>query len=275
MIRTSITQALIPPEAIPRMTQEVLTHIVSNVAASARSQWIKLAKQDSSVFRFDYMQGIQPVSAQGTRHTVTLVGEIPHLLEDGDPRRDLRDTLLGPNVPVVPVGKRGKHLSRQRQFYRAIPFRHTTPGSGQAIGQAMGSAYAGHSAVENAKTLGTAVYQAAKGLEATTTTPYGKTRWGGRLSTSRLRSGLKAGQAGVPLLKEHHKSSIYEGMIRSQKFYRSALQSQYVTFRTISTGVRDASWWRKAIRARHYAEAVQRFVDKLLPQAIEHFLEPK
>lgn len=273
MIKMNIPKAVIPPGAIPKMTKEVLARIVGDVAASARSQWIQLGSRDSSVFRFDYVQGIQPVAAAGTRHTVSLVGEVAHLLEDGDSRRDLRDTLLGPNVPVAPFGKKGKRLSKNRQFYRAIPFRHTTPGSGRTIGQAMGSAYSAHSAVENAKKLGNAVYRAAKGLEATTTTPYGKQHWGGRLRASRLRSGLQAGQAGVPLLKEHHKSSIYEGMVRSQKFYRSAVQSQYVTFRTISTGVRDESWWRKAIRARRYAEQVQKFVGKVLPQAIEQFLE--
>jgi hypothetical protein len=232
-----------------------------------------LAEKDTSSFRADYIQGIQPVEADGTRHTIALVGEVPHLLEDGAPRLDMRETLLGPDVPVRPLGQKGKRLSKDKQFYRAIPFRHTGVGTGKTVGQAMGSAYGGHSAVQDAKKLGRAVYRAAKKLVPTQTDPYGKTVWGGRLGTSRIQAGLSKGERGVPLLREHHKSSIYEGMVREEKTYEKATQSQYVTFRTISTGVRDESWWRKAIEARRYAENVERFIGKILPLAFEKFVE--
>ena len=131
----------------------------------------------------------------------------------------------------------------------------------------MGSAYDGHEAIADAKKLGRAVYRAAKELSATTTDPYGKITGGGRLSTSDVYKG------GVPLLKGHHKSSIYEGMVREEKTYERATQSKYLTFRTISTSVRDRSWWRKPIMARHYMTKVATFVDRILPQAFEAFIE--
>jgi hypothetical protein len=266
----------IPESAIPTLNPAVLRSVVADVAASARNHWIKLAEKDSSVFRFDYIQGIQPVvNEKGTEHSISLVGAVPHILEDGSPRLDLRDILLGPNVPVAPMGKKGKRVSLNGHFYRAIPFRHVGPNAkGKTIGQAMGSAYGGNAAVLDAKKLGRAVYKAAKQLTATTTTPYGgKTSWGGRLSTLGIIKGLKPGIKGIPLMRAHHKSSIYEGMVRQEKTYEKATQSHYTTFRTISTGVRDESWWRKEIRARHYAITVERFISKLLPKAIDALIE--
>ena len=266
--------ALIPDNAIPNMDDRVIEGILRDVGASARNKWLKFAERDSSSFRTDYMQGISPVTSRGKRtQVVSLVGEVAHLLEDGAPRVDMRDTLLGPNVPVVPRGERGKHLSKNKQFYRAIPFRHTLPGTSGAVGQAMGSAYTGHDAVSDAKKLGNAVYRAAKKLAPTTTDPYSKqTKWGGWLKTHRLRSGISSGK-GVPLLKPHHKSSIFEGMVRQEKTYEKATQSQYTTFRTISTAVRDGSWIRKPIAARKYAEKVSRFVADVLPRAIAAYVE--
>ncbi len=194
------------------------------------------------------------------------------MLEDGYPQVDLRTLLLGPNVPVVPPGARGKHQNKKGGYYRAIPFRHTTPGAGKTIGQAMGSPYSGHEAVSDAKKLGNAVYRAARKLEAATTSRSGVQHWGGRLDTSRLRAGLAEGQKGVPLLKPHHKSSIYEGMVRLEKTYEKATQSQYMTFRTISTSVKEG-WIRGEIQARNYAEKVGQFVQKVLPEAIDAYLE--
>lgn len=277
MIRMNTVEAVVPEYMIPDVSDAVIGFVLSGVADAARDKWIQLAKQDSSSFRGDYVRGIQPPVAEGqTRYTVSLVGEVPHMLEDGTPRQDLRDTLLGPNVPVAPLGKKGKRLSKDKQFYRAIPFRHTKPGSGKTVGQGMGSAYGGHAAVDNARKLGNAVYKAAKKLTASTTDPYGKTEYWGRLRSEklgRMRAGLKKGTQGVPLLKAHHKSSIYEGMIREEKTYEKATQSQYATFRTISTGVRDESWWRKSIQARKYVEKVARYVEKILPAAFDAYLE--
>lgn len=275
MIEIKAPKAIIPTELIPVITKDMVVSIVGNVADSARNHWIRIAEKDTSVFKPDYILGIQPVVAEGTKHTVSLVGPVPHILEDGSPRLDMRTTLLGPNVPVAPFGEKGKRQGKQGQFYRAIPFRHTGPGAGKAVGQAMGSAYSGHEAVDNAKKLGKAVYNAAKKLEASTSTPYGKTKWGGRLDPSRIKSGLVAGNRGVPLLKPHHTTSIYTGMVRMEKTYEKATQSSYMTFRTISTAVQNQSWWRKEITARHYAEQVERFVSKILPLAFEKFIEGK
>ena len=247
------------------LTKDVMSKILDNVVQSARNHWIKIAKEDDSHLKLDYLRGIQPIDIKGRKGTwtISLVGELPHLLEDGDPELDMRDTLLGPNVPVVPLGNRGKHPSKRGEFYRAIPFRHTGPNSRSVVGQAMGSAYQGMLGIKEAKKLGRSILKDAKQLGASTTeriSTFYKTTWGDKLA---------AGYA--PKLKEHHVTDIYAGMVRLEKTYEKATQSQYMTFRTISTA-KKIGWIRKSIEARHYAEKVRFFVDDLLPKAIDAFI---
>lgn len=258
--------SLIPPEMLAKLSPPQVDEVLANVAAAARNHWIRLAEEDDSHLRFDYISGIQPVEMKPGQATVALVGEIPHLLEDGAPAQDLRDTLLGPDVPVAPFGQKGKRLAKAGHYYRAIPFRHTTPGTeeeprGKTVGQEMGSAYSGHEAVADAKKLGKEVYGKAIKLAPTRSAPGKGTAYGGR---------LEAGLA--PKLKAHHKTDIYAGMVKEKKKYAKADQSKYYTFRTISEAVTEG-WIRGPIRARKYVEKVQQFVQQLAPKAVAALLE--
>jgi hypothetical protein len=270
-------EMLIPPEVFAKLNPAVLRSVVQDVAAGARHKWIQLASKDKSHLKKAYIDGIQEVKYTQNTAVISLVGEMAHMLEDGAPQVDMRKFLLGPNVPVAPMGERGKHRNAKGGYYRAIPFRHSTPGTGDVVGQAMGSAYAGHDAVRSAGNLGREVYKAALQLKATTSNPYGKTTWGDRLNTENLRTyGTVTGpqQRMVPLLKPHHKTDIYQGMVRQTTVYAKAQQGQYTTFRTISTtGGDPSSWIRKPIEARHYAEQVAAYVQKVAPMALSAFLE--
>lgn len=277
MIIVEDIDVLIPPEVFARINPDAIRQVVQDVAAGARLKWINLAKQDKSSFKQAYIDGIQEVKYKKDVAVISLVGEIPHMLEDGAPSVDMRKFLLGPNVPVAPIGERGKHQNAKGGYYRAIPFRHSTPGTGAVVGQAMGSAYAGNDAVRSARNLGNLIYKAALKLNATTSNPYGKTTWGGRLNTEKLRTYgtvLGPGQAMIPLLKPHHKTDIYQGMVRQEKVYGKATPGQYTTFRTISTTGGDPdSWIRKPIEARHYADKVDQYIQKTAPMALMAFLE--
>jgi len=267
---------LIPPEVFAKLKPDMIRAVVRDIADGARKKWLDLAAKDKSVFKKAYIDGIQEVKFTKNLAIISLVGEVPHMLEDGAPSVDMRKFLLGPGVPVVPLGERGKHKNSSGGYYRAIPFRHSTPGTGQVVGQAMGSAYAGHDAVRSARNLGDLIYKAAKKLSATTSNPYGKSTWGGRLDTNKLRTyGTVIGPGPmIPLLKPHHKTDIYQGMIRQEKVYEKAKQGQYTTFRTISTTGGDPdSWIRKPIEARHYASQVDAYIQKVAPMALMAFLE--
>lgn len=257
-------EELIPEEILDVLSPEATQMILSDIADAARAEWIRIAGAELFTTRRDYLAGIQPVEIKPGVAVISLVGQLPNLIEEGMDAFDLHDTLLGPNVPISEPGRYGKHLKVTPEgglgFYRAIPFRHGTPGSRGAVGQVMGRQYQGHEAVKDAKKLGREVYKAAKELAATTSEPYGRTKYGGR---------LPAGMA--PKLRAHHKTDIFAGMIREEKTYVRATQSQYTTFRTISTG--SPGWLRPATAGKFYAQKVGEYVQRLAPQAFVAFVE--
>ena len=219
----------------------------------ARANWITMAMALGPQSGAIYVQGIQESVRYDTGASVVLVGRVPNLLENGQPAYDMHDTLLGDKVPVVArgSGKKGKHQKNDGTgFYRAIPFRHTSPTSRGSLGAQMGSAYRDMPGID--KNLAKQVYKAAKGLAPTTGMPGGPVQWGGR---------LKAGMA--PKLKPHHHSDIYAGMVRQTKLYKNATQSQYTTFRTISTG--SPGWQRKAVAGVMLAPKVLQLVSEQAP----------
>ena len=244
------------PESLSKVTdQSIVMAIVANIAEAARSEWIRLAGDSLHSTKHDYINGIQPVEVLDDAAIITLVGQFPNLLEQGMESVDMHDTLLGPNVPVVPAGERGKHERADGGYYRAIPFRHRVGDKGAGFG----NPYKGHEAVADAAKLGRQVYQQAKKLAGSTSNPYGGTKGGGR---------LPAGLA--PKLKPHHATDIFAGMQRQRKTYERATQSQYTTFRTISTG--SPGWIRPATPGLHLAAQVSEYVGQIAPQAFSAYV---
>ena len=244
----------IPAALADIMSDEIVTTLVGDIAEAARSEWIRLAGTALHSTRQDYINGLQPVEVTPGVATITLLGTMPNLLENGMAATDLHNTLLGPNVPIAPPGGRGKHVSidpktQQVKFYRAIPFRHAVGDQGAGFG----NPYRGHNAVADAAALGREVYGKAKKLSATTSDPYGGSKSGGS---------LPAGLA--PLLRPHHATDIFAGMRRERKTYEKATQSQYMTFRTISTG--SPGWLRPATPGVHLAAQVTQFAGQIASQ---------
>jgi hypothetical protein len=260
---------IIPQGLMDMYSPKLAEMVLGDIADGARNEWIRLAEKELKTTAEDYTGGIQPVAMKQGAAVITLVGELPNVIEQGQAAYDMHDTLLGPNVPISPPGEFGKHLKIDPKtfktgYYRAIPFRHATPGTkkkprGGAVGVEMGKAYAGHREVEDAKALGKKVYGKAKRLKGTVSDPYGKTTYGGRLP-----EGL------APKLKPHHKTDIYAGMIRERKTYEKARQSQYMTFRMISTG--SPGWRRKRTEGKFFAAKVSKYVEKVAPQAFAALL---
>jgi hypothetical protein len=250
------------PEALVHvLSDDIVTALVADIAEAARSEWIRLVGENLHSTGQDYITGLQPVEVADGTASITLVGVLPNLLENGMSETDLHDTLLGPNVPISEVGEYGKHLkidpkTGQVGFYRAIPFRHKVGNKGAGFG----TPYQGHEAVADAAALGRQVYGQAKQLSPTTSSPYGGSQWGGRLPP-----GL------APKLKEHHATDIYSGMVRQRKTYEKATQSQYTTFRTISTG--SPGWIRPATPGVHLAAQVTQFIAQIAPQSFSAYVE--
>lgn len=251
------------------LTKDVVESILDNVAQAARAHWIKLAKEDKSHLKVDYLQAIQPIEVGKHTRTISLLGEIAHIIEDGSPQLDMRKTLLGPNATRVQTNKAGGK-------YRAIPFRHKNMAKGTPYANRIGVLNRGQlnkAVISRAKRIGKNAYKAAKELTATTTGYYKekhKGKWMVAGVYKKQGGRLAAGYA--PKLKPHHKTDIYAGMVKMSKTYEKATQNLYMTFRTISESVREG-WIRKPIPARHYAEEVNTFVARMIPKALDAFVK--
>lgn len=274
-LQVKVLDAFVPETVLAAMDPEVIQQALLAIMDGAWAFWVQQAGLRFHSTRRDYQAGIQPVQAiQGGGAMVVLAGQLPNLLENGMAAFDQHDTLLGPNVPTVPVGQRGKHRNKAGGFYRAIPFRHQVPGTlGVGGGAPMGSSYEG--VVADAVALGRAVHAAAKRLAPTTGQP------GGPVSTAR-GGRLPAGTGGAPLLRSQprrmmvggqvrtaapHAVDIYAGMVRQQKTYGRATQNTYMTFRTISTSQPD-KWLHPGLEPAHLADEVSRYVDRVAPAAL-------
>lgn len=255
MIKVITLSDFAPDEFSARASPEALMSVVDNVMTAARAFWVKRAQETlSGSKRADYIHGIQPVEVGEGYAAITLLGEVPNMIEEGQDPYDMHSTLLGPQVPVVPArsGLKGKHaLKDGTGFWRIIPFRHQTPGTqGKAGGTPMGEAYDEIMPIEDAKKLGKMIYAVAKKLEGTKGMPGGKVMWGGR---------LPAGLA--PKLKPHHSTDIFAGMVRVEKDYQNATQSTYMTFRVISDSVPD-KWKHGGSEPADLAYDVAQFIEQ-------------
>lgn len=240
-----------------------MTKVLTQIGESARNHWVGLARQITSHLRFEYLEGIMPLVVSNNQVALVLVGKAAHWLEEGVGAYDMRQTLLGPNVPVAPFGQRGKRQAKAGHYYRAIPFRATTPGTeeaprGKTLGQEMGSPYKGHPAVQDAKELGQAIYKQAIELKAGERLPAGLAPI---MQPKRQPTGINI-----------HKTDIYAGMVKQRQKYRDATQTKYFTFRTISQAV-DIGWHHPGIPAQRFLPRVEEFVTRLAPQAFQAFVK--
>jgi len=268
---------LIPPEITNQLSNSAVMEILQDIADGARYEWIRIAKAELFSSRRDYIAGIQKVHYTLGTATITLAGVLPNVIEKNQDEYDMHDTLLGPNVPTVPLGQRGKHKSKDGGFYRAVPFRHQTPTGGGAAGAPMGRPYRKHDIVQDAKKLGRAVYRAAKKLEPSTSMPGQGMVYAGRLKTTQEKKGKGLF---VPKLRPYHATDIYSGMIKAQKFYKEVAQHHYMTFRTIAVDANEepkgsSPWIRPERKGKHFAKRVNQYVQKIAPAAFTAYLEQK
>jgi hypothetical protein len=260
-------QSLVPHSLLALLGPEFVTTVLDDVATAARAKWIRLAQQQLGSSKRDYINGIQPISGSGNERVIVLVGQLPNMIEQGVEAWDLRTTLLG--------GGKGK-TSRDGHRYRAIPFRHGTPGSKGQAGTPMGARYgpqggqslawasAGRMDKGQAAAMGRAIHSAAKRLRA-------GERLGHDTLSGRTVVDLGRGKARqrlqVPKLAPWHKTDIFAGMQRTPKKYQTATQSQYTTFRTISEA-NPTGWIHPGIQARNLHQEVERHVETIMSRTV-------
>ena len=241
-----ITVVLTLPKCLDKgEVADYRTQVLMVMMATAQAEIARLVQQNLHSLRTSYMQGLTLSSPGEIKEkqlaTVELHGALNNMIEQGASSWDLRDTLLAKN-PKKRTGKNGN-------TYAFIPFRQATPGNYGAMPEK--------------------VYEEAKKLAPTMTSPGGTTPNGGKASTSwgaRLQSGL------APKAKDHHTTDVYAGMYRYAKTYKSATGSQYKTFRTISSRTstdpsakgnrHPASWIHPGFEARNFLKLAGEFIEK-------------
>ena len=252
-------QGLIDPKAWEAIGEGVKQDLVRTLATVAKRQWIKQAQDSLKTFRASYIKAIADPEIDENMATVVLTGAVANRVERGYEAYDMHDTLLGDRVPVLEKGQkgRGKRKRKGGGFYRAIPFRHATPGTLGEVGTAFGDAYSGALGAEAAADLGKKVYEMAKKLSVSTEGAGGRTNWG---------NALPAGLA--PKLKPHHATDIYAGAYKVEKEYSEDVkQNQYKTFRTIST---NSPGWRVAAQpGKHLVVKVKEHIDSIAQDTLD------
>lgn len=269
---------LLPDEVMQVLTQDFLEVLLDDLAASARVKWIRLAQVGLRSTAQTYIEGIQEVEAAPSQRTIVLTGWLANALENGADPWDLRETLLGPEAKHRKPGFShipGQPKFRDGSWYAHIPFRHGTPGTTGLAGQPMGMRYgpqgeksrawaaSGHMTEGEAAAMGKKIYELAKAL---------KQRRAGKRKAS-IRDVLGAGAGDAPLLAPWHKTDIYAGMRKERKTYvgpsgKQTTQSQYTTFRTISTR-NDVGWIHPGFEPRHYSQQVAEHVARIAPGAVD------
>jgi hypothetical protein len=269
-------QDAIPQSLMALLGKEFPAAVLDDLAASARAKWITIAQRTLHSSKRDYIDSISEVMVEGSddmgvmMRSIELTGWLANAVEQGIDGYDLRETLLGGDKPGVKLNKDGKK-------YRSIPFRHGTPGSQGQAGVPMGArmgpqhsqsmAFAASGVMEKgqAAALGRAIYKRAEALQA-----------GKRLGNSKSGTGfvpLRMGKTKttvlhVPKLAPWHKTDIYAGMKKETKTYKTATQSQYMTFRTISEA-NPEGWIHPGIQARRIAPQVEQFIRSIATKALQ------
>jgi hypothetical protein len=252
-VRVDLTQsALAIMRSVP--PTQLRTQFLQGLGAAARQHWTRLAQRELRSTSRDYVAGIQDVVHGDRTVAITLHGLLPNMIENGWPGGDMRTWML--QSPKAKATARGGR-------YLVVPFRHGSPGTG---GRNVGAA------------MPQSVHDVAKKLAPTQTAiGGGKTQWGGR-----LHLGMKMKQAARDELstkkREWHSASIYMGMVRQQKTYQRATQSQYTTFRTISTRTEHTdprSWMHPGIGAKKLAPRVQDHIAKIAGAFIAQMATPR
>lgn len=272
MLTVNLAQ-LIPAELLAY--PEVVAATVPDIAEAIRTEIARLAHERLHSTSQDYVAGLMPVRynmpggrlppGESVVATIALVGWLPNAVEHGWEGGDMKPALLrGRNSRPTASGGR----------MNVVAFRHGTPGTTGRNMPPMGSAHAfgvrmtpggvqttGTMPRGAAEQLGKRIHKAAKKLAATTGGPGQPTQWGGRLP-----------EGMAPKLEAHHKTDIYAGMVRQEKTYRKATQSQYTTFRAVSDRSDPRSWIHPGIEGHHLFDAGAAYAGKaaqfLLQQAL-------
>ena len=236
--------------AVDRAQQVRLQQIARDLTEEARNELIRLATDRLHTSAAEYIAAIQvdyskigsSVGGPSIMGSITLVGQLANMIERGWAGGDMKPALL--------AGRNSRSTSYGGRM-NVVPFRHMNPRATGRYGQPMGSQFRQALGVPAARGIGSAVYKAAQKLAPAFVDDVGYH------APERLPPGF------APLLKPHHKTDIFSGMIREEAGYGKARQSKYMTFRAVSSRSDPASWIHPGIQPANLFGEVEKYIDDL------------
>jgi len=247
-----------------QQSNQVIKAACQAVTLEIHRNWIAAAERELKSTRNGYIRGLLVAEDGMFANTITLVGVLNNMVENGVSAFDMKDGFM--KSSKVKFNKKGG-------WYLTIPLRQATP---DAVGES--EVFAGIMPVE--------VYNLMKGKEATVTSETNKTlKSGESLKAKEIPEQYQAPQTRASVTNTAinktfdaytHKSSIFAGLGKSQKLYENANQSTYGTFRRVGensdpmafihTGIRQHNLSQQAIENTDVDLIVNNTVDKVLSE---------
>lgn len=229
--------------------------VLKAVSEEVANKWRKIASKELKSTRSNYIRSIVVVEEGRLKNSIVLKGEFNNNIESGIGSYDMKKFFQ--KSSKVKMSSKGK-------WYLRIPFRLATPGS---IGES--EAFSGTMPKEI--------------MEAVNKNTAQKTDIGGGKSGGKglTKDQIPAKFRDVITKKDRkgfsdytHKSSIYEGVFKSEKFGEKGKGGQYTSIRTAGEASDSSSWIHPGIKAHNFAEKALKSadIDTLVNNTTDKFL---
>lgn len=229
-------------------TEQLAEDVVQVVTRALEMQWREEARNSLSQTREQYMNSIVVTKTSSTSNTITLVGMLPNMIEQGAEPFDMKEGFSRSNK---------KKLKANGGWYLTIPF-----------------AYGQHGSLGTSQKFSGVL---PRHITKTLKRKQSKFGQGAVLSNSDLPKEHQIPQSrgttklvtGATMPEYTHKSSIYEGLTQPVK------GGPVMSFRRVSDSSDDNSWIHTGITAYNLAEKAISKVDipELVGETIDVFLD--
>lgn len=239
---------------------------ISNSASKALTleihrNWIEAAKRELKSTRNSYIGGLIIAEEGMFANTITLTGTLNNMIENGVGAFDMKTGYM--KSSKIKYTKSGG-------WYLTVPFRFGTPDS---IGE--NSAFSG--------TMPQEIYDIVKNFEPSKTDIGGNSKGGQTLKSGDIPSQFQTPKARNSVMNDvisktfdsyTHKSSIFEGIGKSQKTYQGASQSGYNSFRRVGSNSDPMAWIHSGLPQRNFAsQAIENTdVDMIIDNTVDKIL---
>lgn len=258
-IYIDLSSITVPVKMTKAMTLQLQENVLSEISEIFIENWKLQANEKLNRTRNIYKRSIMNPVIEGNFSTIELVGALPNMIEEGATAFDIKKGM---------EKSLKKHNKENGGWFINVPFRWAST-----------DAIADNEAFSAKMPL--AVYEVAKELDESTEDTSGKIIYGGSLDKRDLPKKFQGYGVRKEIVSEgkiygayKHKSNLYEGMIKIQKTYEKATQSQYISFRRISDLSDPLSWIHPGLSAKHLAEEAinETDFDFITSQVVNNFI---